>query len=94
MPKAQAPDQRERKPLSKLFAHIRDPEQRESLINAYEGLQRILDESLRREINKMISESLDKSDKEDIYNSQNMLAYLADQAGYRRALKKVLTLLP
>lgn len=95
-PKPQHPEPsvRERKPLGRLFAHIKDVEQRASLQSAYAGLSRLLDESLRRELNRLIAESRAKTEREDIYESPNMIALLADQQGYRRALEKVLTLLP
>jgi hypothetical protein len=85
---------REPRPLSRLFAHIKDKDQRESLIAAYGSLKKILDESLGREIQRLLKESYDKCEKEAVYDSQNLVALLADQAGYRRALKRVLTLLP
>jgi hypothetical protein len=53
-----------------------------------------MDESLRKEIHRLMVESRAKTDSESIYESPNMIAVLADQAGYRRALDKVLSLLP
>lgn len=94
MPKDQSPPQREHKPLSRLFAHIKDKEQRESLVAAYSGLKKLLDESLRKELNRLINESRIKTDSEEIYQTPNMIALLADQQGYRRALVKVLNILP
>ena len=87
-------EDRESRPLGRLFAHIRDKDQRESLINAYGSLKKILDESLRREVQRLLQESYDKCDSDKLYESPNMMAVLSDQNGYRRALKRVLTLLP
>jgi hypothetical protein len=93
-PKDQSRPERERHPLGRLFAHIKNPDQRESLIAAYSGLSKLLDESLRKELNRLIAESRTKTEREDIYESPNMIALLADQQGYRRALERVLNLLP
>ena len=88
-------ESRDRKPpTQKLFAHVEDKDQRESLIAAYNGLGKLLDQSLRREIQRLVKDSAEKSDKEENYLSPNLVLLLADQAGYRRALKQVLTLLP
>jgi hypothetical protein len=77
-----------------LFSHIRDPEQREALVRAYDGCQRVLDETLRRIILKKIETSVQKEEQESLYDKPNAMAFVSDQLGYRRALREILALLP
>lgn len=85
---------KERKPQIRLFAHIKDEDRREQLMAAFIGSKVLFDETLRRVLNKYIEESYANVDSTDTYDKPNMVAYIADQAGYRRALKEVLQLLP
>lgn len=86
--------EKEKAPLYSLFAHIKNHEQRDALINAYQGSKALFDETITRLILRKLKESYDQIDSEEVYKLPNHQAFLSDQAGYRRALKEVLKLLP
>lgn len=87
-------DSRKRGPNLRLFSHLPDGEERQALMNAWEGSSVLFDKTLRRIIELKLKESYDSIDSEAVYELQDRVGYLTDQCGYRRALKEILILLP
>jgi len=78
----------------RLFAHIEDLAERQALMSAWEGSSVLFDKTIRKIIEDKLKESYDSIDNENIYQLNDRVGYLADQSGYRRALKELITLLP
>jgi hypothetical protein len=78
----------------RLFAHISDKDEREYLMSAFTGSTVLFDKTIRKVLEDKLIESMSKVEREDIYELANTVMYLADQSGYRRAIKEVLALLP
>jgi hypothetical protein len=78
----------------RLFAHIEDLAERQALMSAWEGSSVLFDKTIRKIIEDKLKESYDSIDNENVYQLNDRVGYLADQSGYRRALKELITLLP
>jgi hypothetical protein len=78
----------------RLIEHIRDPEKRREVMGQYSATKYILDETLRRVVQKKLDASIKASEDPEKYKSANWRDQDADQFGYRRALREILDLLP
>lgn len=85
--------ERQKRPISLLFAKL-DPSQREHYRAAYEGSSEMLRQTLGALLESKIAASYGSIDDVAVYEKPQAQMFLADQAGYRRALKEVLSLLP
>lgn len=85
--------EREKRPSVALFQGM-TAEEKEHLKSAYEGSSMLLERTLGRLLKSKIAGSYASIDDAAVYDKPNVQMYLADQAGYRRALKEVLSLLP
>jgi len=83
---------RDRKLKVELTAHLGD--KAEDYRAALLGIAAVLDQTLAHAIRNKVRRSLEESDSKTNYESPNLMPLLADQAGYRRALREVLDLLP
>ena len=78
----------------RLFSHIQDKDEREAIMSAFSGSSVLFDKTLRVVLEEKLQQSYDAIDSEVVYELQDRVGYLADQSGYRRALKELLILLP
>lgn len=78
----------------KLFIYITDEVEKERAKHEWLGNAALFDKTLRKVLEQELKESYDAIDNERVYELPDRVGYLADQSGYRRAIKKVLSLLP
>lgn len=78
---------------STLFKSAVNEELRKKLREDYTACLPVMDMTLTLVIKTTIEKSYKKTESEDVYTKPEALAYLADQQGYRRAMKEILNLL-
>lgn len=84
---------RERVPL-RLFEHIKDNDVRKTLKLQYLATKDILDQTIRRTVQKKIDASIAEEEDPKKYEIAAWRDRDADHIGYRRALREILKLLP
>lgn len=78
----------------RLFDHATTAEDRRVLKGQYQATKEIIDVTLRRVLEKELKASIEASEDPEKYKIANWRDHDADQFGYRRALRKILKLLP
>lgn len=79
---------------ARLFGHIKDQEERKEFRQTYASIRNITDQTLRRLVEQSIADSLRKTEDVESYEKLRWAEFQADQLGYRRALRELLSLLP
>lgn len=78
---------------SSVLLRFVDKERKETFLNQYNG-NKYLFNVLERVLYDKLEKSIQDCEKISIHEYSNQLAYLADQNGYRRAVREMLELLP
>jgi hypothetical protein len=77
---------------SSFNSHLKDEDERNSFYTAFDE-NTLLRGTIYKTIEEKLKSSIKSSEAEDIYDSPNWDRVIADNLGYRRALREVLTLL-